>query len=47
MKKTRQSFPAYPGAADENYIRERQLNILTSVVSGAGLMIAMLFLLTL
>ena len=35
--------PAYPNAADRNYLRQRHLNILTSVVSGIGFFTAMLF----
>lgn len=35
--------PAYPNAADRNYLRQKHLNILTSVVSGIGFFTAMLF----
>lgn len=38
--------PRYPGAADDRYFAEKALNILTAVVSGMGLITAMLFLVT-
>ena len=39
--------PRYPGAANDQYFAEKALNILTAVVSGMGLVTAMLFLVTL
>lgn len=39
--------PMYPGAADDRYFAEKALNILTAIVSGMGLVTAMLFLVTL
>ena len=37
----------YPNAADAQYFRTKALNILTAIVSGMGLISAMLFLVTL
>lgn len=39
--------PRYPGAADDQYFTGKALDILTAVVSGMGLITAMLFLATL
>ncbi len=39
--------PAYPNAASRRYYTEKLLDILTAVVSGAGLTVAMVFLVTL
>ena len=39
--------PRYPGAANDQYFTEKALNILTAIVSGMGLVSAMLFLVTL
>ena len=39
--------PAYPNAADERYFRTKALDLLTAIVSGMGLISAMLFLVTL
>ena len=39
--------PAHPGAADDRYFTSKALDILTAVVSGMGLITAMLFLVTL
>lgn len=39
--------PAYPNAADERYFKAKALDLLTAVVSGMGLVSAMLFLVTL
>ena len=39
--------PRYPGAANDQYFAEKALNILTALVSGMGLVTAMLFLVTL
>lgn len=39
--------PVYPNAADDRYFAGKALNILTAVVSGMGLVSAMLFLVTL
>lgn len=36
--------PAYPNAADSNYLAQRALNILTGIVSGMGFISAMVFL---
>ena len=55
MKHTNNSYmnshpsrgPRYPGAADNRYFAEKALNILTALVSGMGLVTAMLFLVTL
>lgn len=38
--------PMYPGAADESYFAAKALEILAAVVSGAGAVTAMLFLVT-
>ena len=37
----------YPNAADAQYFKAKALNILTAIVSGMGLVSAMLFLVTL
>ena len=48
MKHNRRTeYPAYPGAADPVYIRDRNLNIVLSVVSGIGLVTALAYLLLL
>ena len=39
--------PKYPNAADDRYFTTKALDILTDVVSGMGLLSAMLFLVTL
>lgn len=39
--------PRYPGAANDQYFSEKALNILTAIVSGMGMVSAMLFLVTL
>ena len=39
--------PRYPGAANDQYFAQKALNILTALVSGMGLVTAMLFLVTL
>ncbi len=39
--------PQYPGAADDRYFAAKALDILTAIVSGMGMITAMLFLLTL
>ena len=39
--------PKYPNAADARYFTSKALDILTAVVSGMGLLSAMLFLVTL
>ena len=39
--------PMYPGAADDSYFTAKALDILTAIVSGMGLVTAMLFLMTL
>ena len=39
--------PIYPGAADDNYFAAKALDILTAIVSGMGMITAILFLLTL
>lgn len=40
-------YPAYPNAADRNYFNRKALDILTAIVSGAGMTTAMIFLATL
>ena len=40
------SHPAYPNAADSNYVAAKALNIVTALVSGMGFISAMLFLVT-
>lgn len=56
MKKNRRIYkssvshvhqPAYPNAADDRYFRTKALDLLTAIVSGMGLVSAMLFLVTL
>ena len=39
--------PAYPNAADDHYFAGKALVLLTAIVSGMGLVSAMLFLVTL
>lgn len=39
--------PVYPNAADDRYFARKALDILTAIVSGMGLVSAMLFLVTL
>ena len=39
--------PMYPGAADDRYFQQKALDIFTAIVSGMGLITAMLFLVTL
>lgn len=39
--------PIYPNAADDRYFAGKALDILTAIVSGMGLVSAMLFLVTL
>lgn len=39
--------PQYPGAADDRYFASKALDILTAIVSGMGMITAILFLLTL
>lgn len=39
--------PIYPNAADDRYFARKALDILTAIVSGMGLITAMLFLVTL
>ena len=39
--------PRYPGAANDQYFSEKALNILTAIISGMGMVSAMLFLVTL
>lgn len=39
--------PIYPGAADDSYFSAKALDILTALISGMGLVSAMLFLVTL
>lgn len=39
--------PAYPNAADDRYFAGKALDLLTAIVSGMGLVSAMLFLVTL
>lgn len=43
----RYNQPAYPNAADNSYFAQKALDILTAIVSGMGVMFAMVFLLTL
>ena len=47
MAKVQTRAPRYPGAANDQYFAEKALNILTALVSGMGLVTAMLFLVTL
>lgn len=52
MKKPRNYYayierPAYPNAADKNYLKAKHLDILTGAVSGIGLFTAMLYLILL
>lgn len=42
----RKQQPAYPNAADHNYVAGRVLNVVTALVSGMGFVSAMLFLVT-
>ena len=43
----RGEIPAYPNAADNCYVKQKVLNIITAIVSGMGLMTAMIALITL
>lgn len=38
--------PKYPNAADDRYFAAKALNVMTAIVSGMGLVSAMLFLVT-
>ncbi|MDD5864513.1 MAG: hypothetical protein PUD80_07760 [Firmicutes bacterium] len=38
--------PAYPNAADNRYFWEKAVNIATAVLSGVGIVFAMVFLVT-
>ena len=38
--------PAYPNAADSRYFLEKAVNIALAIVSGAGFVFAMIFLVT-
>ena len=38
--------PSYPNAADTGYFTQKMLNVVTGIVSGMGLITAMLFLIT-
>lgn len=44
---TRQYPAPYPNAADDRYFKAKALDLLTAIVSGMGLVSAMLFLVTL
>ena len=39
--------PAYPNAASPQYYRQKALDLVTAIISGMGLVSAMLFLVTL
>ncbi len=39
--------PRYPNAADRNYYTRKAIDVVTAIVSGLGLVSAMLFLVTL
>ena len=41
------SEPKYPNAADQQYFAAKALNMITALVSGMGMVSAMLFLVTL
>ena len=47
LKLYKASAPMYPNAADTNYIARKLLDIATALVSGMGLVTAMIFLITL
>ena len=47
MRKPDRNCPAYPGAADPMWLRQKWLNILTCVASGIGFTTAMVYLLLL
>lgn len=38
--------PAYPNAADSRYLLEKAVNIATAILSGIGIVFAMVFLVT-
>lgn len=40
------SEPKYPNAADHNYFAQKALDVMTAIVSGMGLVSAMVFLAT-
>ena len=46
LKIYRSEEPKYPNAADHRYFAAKALNLMTAVVSGMGLVSAMLFLVT-
>ena len=43
----RSNAPAYPNAADAQYVTRKILDIITGIASGMGLVTAMVFLVTL
>lgn len=47
LKLIQQQEPLYPNAADHLYYRRKALDIFTGIVSGMGLVSAMVFLVTL
>lgn len=47
LKVYRNEIPNYPNAADNRYVTEKILNIIAAIVSGVGLMTAMVVLITL
>ena len=47
LKVVRTNRPMYPNAADANYFRSRALDLCTAIVSGMGMITAMVVLVTL
>ena len=47
LRVVRNNRPMYPNAADANYLRSKALDLCTAIVSGLGMVTAMLVLVTL
>lgn len=47
MQKNKPFYPKYPNQADSNYYTDRLLDIAAGIVSGVGLFVSILFLVTL
>ena len=47
LRVVRNNRPMYPNAADANYFRNKALDLCTAIVSGMGMVTAMLVLVTL
>ena len=47
LKIVRSNRPMYPNAADANYFRSKALDLCTAIISGMGMVTAMVVLITL